>query len=47
MKEKTAILDYIDYPLFSFGLGTIKPDLAFFEKMLEITACKPEETIMV
>lgn len=47
IKEKTAILDYIDYPLFSFELGTIKPDLAFFEKMLEITACKPEETIMV
>lgn len=47
LKRKTNLLDYIDYPLFSFELGTIKPDLAFFEKMLEITACKPEEAIMV
>ena len=47
LKEKTKILDYIDYPLFSFEVGTIKPDLAFFEKMLEITGYKPEEAIMV
>lgn len=47
LKRKTNLLDYIDYPLFSFEVGTIKPDLAFFEKMLEITACKPEEVIMV
>lgn len=47
LKRKTNLLDYIDYPLFSFEVGTIKPDLAFFEKMLEITACKPEEAIMV
>ncbi len=47
LKEKTKILDYIDYPLFSFEVGTIKPDLTFFEKMLEITGYKPEEAIMV
>lgn len=47
LKRKTNLLDYIDYPLFSFEVGTIKPDFAFFEKMLEITACTPEEAIMV
>lgn len=47
LKRKTNLLDYIDYPLFSFEVGTIKPDLAFFEKMLEITGYKPEEVIMV
>lgn len=47
IKHKTSILDYIDYPLFSFEVGTIKPDLKIFEKMLEISWCKPEETIMI
>jgi FMN phosphatase YigB (HAD superfamily) len=47
IKEKTKILDYIDYPLFSFEVGIIKPNLKIFEKMLEISWCKPEETIMI
>lgn len=47
IKEKTTILDYIDYPLFSFEAGTIKPDLAIYRKMLEITGYQPEETIMI
>lgn len=47
IKDKTSILDYIDYPLFSFDVGTIKPDLKIFEKMLEISWCKPEESIMI
>lgn len=47
IKDKTTILNYIDYPLFSFEAGTIKPDLKIFEKMLEISWCKPEETIMI
>ena len=47
VKRKTSILDYIDYPLFSFEVGVIKPDLKIFEKMLEISWCKPEETIMI
>ena len=47
LKEKTKILDYIDYPLFSFDVWTIKPDLKIFEKMIEISWCKPEETIMI
>lgn len=47
IKEKTSILNYIDYPLFSFEVWTIKPDLKIFEKMLGISWCKPEETIMI
>lgn len=47
VKEKTKILDYIDYPLFSFDVGTIKPDLRSFEKILEISWYKPEEAIMI
>ena len=47
IKDKTSILDYIDYPLFSFEAWTIKPDLKIYEKMLKISWCKPEETIMI
>lgn len=47
IKKKTKLLKYIDYPLFSFDVGIIKPDLKFFKKMLKIAKCKPEETIMV
>ena len=47
LKEKTKILDYVDYQLFSFDIGKIKPDLKIFEKMLEISWYKPEETIMI
>jgi len=47
IKRKTNLLEYIDYPLFSFDVGVIKPNLKFFMKMLEIAKCKPKETIMV
>ena len=47
LKEKTKILDYADYQLFSFDVGKIKPDLKIFEKMLEISWCKPGEAIMI
>ena len=47
IKQKTELLEYIDYPLFSFDVGVIKPNLKFFTKMLEICKCKPEETIMI
>lgn len=47
LKEKTKILDYVDYPLFSFDVWAIKPDLKIFEKMLEIAWCKPDEAIMI
>jgi FMN phosphatase YigB (HAD superfamily) len=47
IKKKTSILDYIDYPLFSFDVWVIKPDISFFKKMLNTTNCKPEEAIMI
>jgi len=47
IKQKTNLLEHIDYPLFSFDVGVIKPNLKFFTKMLEICKCKPEETIMI
>ena len=47
LKEKTKILNYVDYPLFSFDLGIIKPNLKIFEKMLKISWYKPEEIVMI
>ena len=47
IRKRTNILDFIDYPLFSYDVGVIKPNLKFFTKMLEISDCKPEDTIMV
>lgn len=47
IKKKTNLLDYIDYPLFSFDVGVIKPNLKIFKEMLKITKCRPEETIMI
>ena len=47
IKKKTNLLKYIDYPLFSYDAGVIKPNLKFFKKMLKISKCKPEETIMI
>lgn len=47
VKKNTKILEYIDYPLFSFNVGTVKPDLKFFRKILEISGCTPKEAIMI
>lgn len=47
VNKKTKLLKYIDYSLFSFEAGVIKPDLKIFKKMLEISKCKPKETIMI
>lgn len=47
LKERTKILDYVDYPLFSFDIGIIKPNPKIFEKMLKISWYKPEEIIMI
>jgi putative hydrolase of the HAD superfamily len=47
VRRKNNLLDYIDYPLFSFDVGVIKPDLKIFTRMLEITGYQPAETIMI
>ncbi|MBI5466054.1 MAG: HAD-IA family hydrolase [Candidatus Kerfeldbacteria bacterium] len=47
LKKQTNILDYIDYPLFSFEIGVIKPDLKFFQTLLKLAGRQPQESIMV
>ena len=47
IKKKTNLLNYIDYPVFSFDVNVIKPNKKIFEEMLRITKCKPKETIMI
>jgi len=45
--KKTNLLKCIDYALFSFDIGTIKPNLKAFRKMLKISKSKPGEAIMI
>jgi len=47
VKKRTDLLDYVDYMIFSFDVGAIKPDLKPFKEILKIAKCKPEETIMI
>lgn len=47
IKKKTNLLDYIDYQLFPYNVGSMKPDSKIFEEMLRISRCKPKETLMV
>jgi putative hydrolase of the HAD superfamily len=47
LKDNTKLLDYIDYPIFSYEIGFIKPDLKMFKKVLGLANCKKEETIMI
>jgi HAD superfamily hydrolase (TIGR01549 family) len=45
--EKLGFLELIDYKVFSFDVGIIKPDPRIFERMLEISGFEPNEVIMV
>ena len=47
VKEKTKILKYIDFPMFSFQYGNIKPSLRGFKLLFKKTKFKPNETIMI
>ena len=47
IKKKTQLLNFIDYPLFSFDVGVIKPDVRFFQKMLKLTDYQPNEAVMI
>jgi len=47
VKKHTDILNYIDYKLFSYLAGTVKPDKKIFKKMLEKANVKPEQALMV
>lgn len=47
IKKRTNLLKYIDYPLFSFDVGVIKPHPKIFKQMLKISKLKPNETVMI
>lgn len=47
IRKKTKLLEYIDYPLFSFDVGVIKPELKFFHELIRIAGCRPDEAIMI
>jgi HAD superfamily hydrolase (TIGR01509 family) len=45
--KKTKLLDYIDYPIYSFNVGVIKPNKKIYLEALKTAKCKPEEAIMI
>ncbi|MEM2974438.1 MAG: HAD-IA family hydrolase [Candidatus Micrarchaeia archaeon] len=45
--KKTKLLDYVDYPLFSYMVGAIKPDPRIFNEMLRRAKVRPEEALMI
>ncbi len=47
LEKETKILKYIDYPLFSYDLGAIKPEIKVFKNLLNITNLKPEEILYI
>ena len=47
VRKKTRILDFIDYPVFSFEVGAIKPDKRMFKEVLKRAKCRPEDALMI
>jgi len=47
LRGKLELFKYVDYPCFSFDMGLIKPDLAFFWCILGKAGVEPEEAIMI
>jgi len=47
VKKHTKFLKYVDYPLFSYLAGTVKPDPKIFKKILKKAKVKPEEALMI
>ncbi len=47
VKKHTTFLKYVDYPLFSYLAGTVKPDKKIYKKMLKKAKLKPEQTLMI
>jgi FMN phosphatase YigB (HAD superfamily) len=45
--KRTGLLKYIDYALFSFEIGVIKPDLKFFRIMRQKAKCRFNEMLMI
>jgi HAD superfamily hydrolase (TIGR01549 family) len=47
VKEKSELLKHVDFPVFSFEVGRIKPEKAIFEELLKRSGCSAEDTVMV
>lgn len=47
VKKNTSILEYIDYKIFAFEVGAVKPNTKMFEAILEKSKYKPSEVIMI
>lgn len=47
LKAETELFKYIDYAVFSFNTGFLKPQSEIFDLMLKKANCKPEEAIMI
>ncbi len=47
IKKKFSLMDYVDYPLFSFDVGIIKPSTKGFREILKKAKCNPKEAIMI
>jgi len=45
--KKTKVFDYIDYLVFSFDVGVIKPDKKIYLRMLELARVQPHEALMI
>lgn len=45
--RKNKLFEYLDYPLFSFDVGAIKPDVKIYKAMLKGAGAKPGECIMI
>jgi HAD superfamily hydrolase (TIGR01549 family) len=47
LKEKSELLRHVDFPVFSFDVGAIKPDKAIFAELLNRSGCDPWDAVMV
>ena len=47
LDKRTNLVDLIDYPIFSFNIGEVKPHPKIYKTMLKKSKVKPEEIIMV
>ena len=47
INKKTKLIDLIDYPIFSFNVGVVKPHPKIYKVTLKRAGAKPCETIMI
>ena len=47
LKKHTELMKYVDFSVFSYELGVLKPNVRPFKLVLEKANCRPEEAIMV